>query len=95
MTCRAIIEDYKNGTSYNLSRVVAAPVSRQCARAATCKLGHLHLCAQHGRLAEEGFVDERGNVAPRNDIRAVRAKPRRSRDPLYEWARALVLEPLR
>jgi hypothetical protein len=95
MSCAATIEDYANGTSYNLSRVIAAPVSRRCARAATCKLGHLHLCTQHGKLAAEGLVDEHGNVATRADLRAVRDNPRRHPDGLYDWAKDLALEKIR
>ena len=95
MSCAAIIEDYANGTSYNLSRVIAAPASRACARAARCKLGHLQLCAQHGRLAQEGLVDHDGHVAPRGDLRAVRDNPRRFPHGLYAWARGLTLEKIR
>ena len=95
MSCAATIEDYANGTSYNLSRVIAAPASRACSRAASCKRGHLHLCAQHGKLAAEGLVDADGHVAPRGDLRAVRDNPRRFPQGLYAWARDLTLEKIR
>ena len=94
MSCTAIIEDYVNGTTNNLSRMIVTPKARQCTRTATCKLGHLHLCTQHGKLAKEGLVDKDGSVAPRGDLRAVRDNPRRFRQGLYSWARAMPLEKL-
>lgn len=94
MSCAAIIEDYANSSRYNLSRVIATPVERACTRAATCKLGPLHLCTQHGKLAREGLVDKDGRVAPRGDLRTVRANPRRFPRGLYNWARTLPLEPI-
>lgn len=94
MSCAAIIEDFAHGTRNNLRRVISTPEVRGCSRAATCKIGKLHLCAQHGRLAEEGLIDEHGRVAPRGDLRAVRDNPRRFPCGLYQWARGLVLEPL-
>ena len=94
MSCAAIIEDYARGTRNNLARVIATPEVRGCSRKATCKLGDLHLCAQHGKLAKEGLVDDRGHVAPRGDLRAVRDNPRRFPHGLYQWARRLVLEKL-
>lgn len=93
--CAAIVEDYENGTSYNLSRVIAAPAARPCSRSARCKLGHLQLCGQHGKLAKEGLVDDGGHVAPRGDLRAFRDNPRRFPRGLYSWARDLALEPIR
>lgn len=92
--CDAIVEDYANGTSNNLARMIVTPKSRCCSRGATCKLGQLHLCTQHGRLAKEGLVDKGGQVAPRGDLRAVRENPRRFPYGLYLWARGLVLEKL-
>jgi hypothetical protein len=93
--CVAIIEDYANGTTNNLSRLIVTPKMRRCARAATCKLDDLHFCTQHGKLAKEGLIDEHGNVAPRGDLRTVRDNPRRFPHGLYKWARGLVLEPIR
>jgi len=93
-SCAAIIEDYANGTRNNLAHVVVTPENRACSRTATCRLGDLQLCAQHGKLAKEGLVDERGCVAPRGDLRAVRDNPRRFPHGLYQWARSLVLEKL-
>lgn len=94
VSCAAIIEDYANGTSNNLVRMIVTPKARACSRAATCKLGKLYLCAQHGKLAKEGLVDEHGNVAPRGDLRAVRANPRSFPRGLYGWARGLPLDPI-
>lgn len=93
--CCAVIEDYANGTTNNLVRVIATPHSRTCFRAATCKLGPLHFCTQHGKLAKEGLVDEHGHVAPRGDLRAVRGSPRRFPDGLYKWSRGMRLEKIR
>lgn len=92
--CCATIEDYANGTTNNLARVIVTPHSRTCFRAATCKLGQLPFCTQHGKLAEEGLIDERGNVAPRGDLRAVRDNPRRFPNGLYAWSRGLRLEKI-
>lgn len=94
MSCAAIIEDYANGTRNNLVRVIVTPKSRVCSREATCRLGHLRLCWQHGKLAKEGLVDDDGRVAPRGDLRAVRDNPRHYPDGLYQWARHFVLEKL-
>lgn len=95
LNCAAIIEDYANGTSYNLSRVIATPHVRVCSRAATSRLGELHFCTQHGKLAKEGLVDEGGHVAPRGDLRAVRDNPRRFPYGIYQWARGVPLEKIR
>lgn len=95
MSCAAIIEDYANGTTNNLRHVIVTPKARRCSRTATCKLRNLHLCAQHGRLAKEGLIDEHGRVAPRGDLRAVRDYPRRFPRGLYQWAKELELEPIR
>ncbi len=92
--CAAIIEDYERGTRNNLSRVTVTPASRSCSRGATCAIGKLHLCTQHGKLAVDGLVDEDGQVAPRGDLRAVRDNPRHFPNGLYSWARGLVLEKL-
>lgn len=94
MNCAAIVEDYTNGTTNNLARVIVTPKVRSCARAATCRLGQLHLCTQHGKLAKEGLVDEHGNVATRGDLRAVRDNPRRFPYGLYKWTRGLPLEKI-
>ena len=92
--CAAIVEDYANGTRNNLVRVIVTPKSRACARAATCVLGHLKLCTQHGKLAKEGLVDDDGHVAPRGDLHAVRDNPRHFPNGLYQWARGLVLKKI-
>lgn len=95
MRCAAIIEDYANGTRNNLVRVIVTPKSRACSHAATYKLGHLRLCAQHGKLAAEGLVDDDGHVAPRGDLRAVRDNPQHFPDGLYPWSKGLTLEKIR
>ena len=58
-------------------------------RSATVQIGHLCLCAQHGKLAAEGLVDEAGHVAPRGDLRAFRDNPRHYPGGLHHWARGL------
>lgn len=94
MNCEATVEDYANGTTNNLRHVIVTPKSRPCSRAATCRLGTLHFCGQHAKLAKEGLVDEQGRVAPRGDLRAVRDNPRRFSRGLYQWARGLPLEQI-
>jgi len=94
--CQATIEDYANGSHYNLSRPFTAPEHRQCSRYARSKVGTLCLCALHTKLALEGLVDESGQVATRSAI----ADVRRNRNPhkfvngLYSWARNLKVENL-
>jgi hypothetical protein len=94
INCQAIVEDYENGTRNNLRRVTITPKDRPCMRSATVQLGHLCLCAQHGKLAAEGLVDEGGHVAPRGDLRAVRDNPRHFPGGLHSWARGQKLVPL-
>lgn len=87
--CQAIVEDYKNGTGYNLRRYIVTPDSRLCQRNAVSKLGKFCFCKQHTKLALEGLIDEGGQVAPRADLRAVRDNPQQHPDGLYSWARDL------
>jgi len=93
--CQATVEDYKNGTSYNLARAFTVPKHRQCSRYATSKVGTLCLCALHTRLALEGLVEENGDVATRSAIADVRRYPNKFVGGLYSWARDLKPEEIK
>lgn len=76
MTCQAIINDYENGTHYNLRRSYVSAEQRPCMKAAKVEmrspLGVVrNLCAVHARLAEEGLLTVTGHVEPRQTIRDV------------------------
>lgn len=93
--CQATIEDYKNGTSYNLARSFTVPEHRGCNRYATSKLGKLCLCALHTKLACEGLVDESGNVATRSVLADVRRYPKKFAGGIYSWAKDLTPEEIK
>ena len=94
MKCQAVIEDHKNGTRYNLSRVISVPDVRPCSFSATCKIGPLHLCSRHGELAKEGMIDNNGRVPSRSEIEIARKYPKRFPHGLFSWARDFKLERL-
>ncbi len=93
--CQATVEDYVNGSSYNLARPFTVPKHKQCSRYARSKLGTLCLCALHTKLALEGLVDEDGNVATRSALADVRRYPKKFADGLYSWARDLKPEEIK
>lgn len=92
--CQATIEDFANGTHYNLSRSFTTPEHRQCSRYAKSKVGKLCLCALHAKLALEGLVDEDGTVATRSVLADVRKYPKKFPQGVYHWARNLKAEEL-
>lgn len=90
-------EIYYNADRVLMARGVLPPHARRgimncqatigdkpCSRTAKGQVGHLHLCRKHFRLACESLIDERGRVASRADIRAVR-KHGKFPDGLYTW----------
>jgi hypothetical protein len=93
--CQATIEDYANGTSYNLSRSFTMPKNRQCSRYARSKVGNLCLCALHTKLTLEGLVDDDGTVATRGALADVRRYPHKFVGGLYSWARDLKAEEIK
>jgi len=93
--CQAQIENYRDGTSYNLARAFTVPKHQQCSRYATSKVGKFCFCALHTKLALEGLVDEGGAVATRSALADVRRYPEKFRDGLYSWARNLKPEEIK
>jgi hypothetical protein len=93
--CQATVEDYVNGTSYNLSRSFTVPKNRQCSRYARSKVGTLCLCALHTKLTLEGLVDDDGTVATRGALADVRRYPAKFVGGLYSWARNLKAEEIK
>lgn len=93
--CQATVEDYVNGTRYNLSRSLTVPDTRQCSRYAKFTLGKLCLCALHTKLALEGLVDADGEVATRSSLQDVRRYPKKFADGLFSWARGLKAEEIK
>lgn len=93
--CQATVEDYEHGSYYNLSRPFTVPKNRQCNRKARFKLGALCLCTQHTKLAQDGLVDEDGEVATRSVIRDVRKYPKKFPSGMYRWARDLTPEEIK
>lgn len=93
--CQATVEDYVNGTRYNLSRSLTVPDTRQCSRYAKFTLGKLCLCALHTKLALEGLVEENGTVATRSALADVRRYPDKFVGGLYNWAKGLKPEEIK
>jgi hypothetical protein len=93
--CQAVIEDYENGTHYNLSRSFTAPDHRQCRRNARSKVGTFCFCAMHAKLALDGLIDEGGQVATRSVIADVRKYPKKFPQGVYHWARNLTAEEIK
>lgn len=89
VACQAIVEDYANGTSYNLARSFTVPKIKPCSRAAKFKLGSLNLCALHTKLAKDGLVEADGTVAARSVRADVRRYPKKFVDGIYKWAKDL------
>lgn len=94
LKCQAVVEDYENGTHYNLSRSFTTPDHRPCSRYARSKVGKLCLCALHTKLALEGLIDESGQVATRSVLHDVRKYPKKFPNGVYCWARNLKAEEL-
>lgn len=74
--CEAIINDYENGTHYNLRRSYTSPKQRRCLkRASETRVSPLsvrrELCTAHARLADEGLLTVTGHVESRQTIRDV------------------------
>jgi hypothetical protein len=92
--CAATVEDYANGTHYNLSRPFTAPEIRPCSRAAKFKLGTLCLCATHTKLAQDGLVEDDGTVATRSVRADVRKYPKKFPSGVYKWAKNLTPEEI-
>lgn len=93
--CQAIVEDYENGTRYNISPPCTVPKAKQCSRKARAKLGKLCLCNLHTKLAQEGLVDEDGEVATRSVLRDVRKYPKKFPQGIYRWAKDLIPEEIK
>lgn len=93
--CQATVEDYENGTRFNLSRSFTVPKDKQCSRKARFKLGPLCLCALHTKLAQGGLVDEDGEVATRSVRQDVRRYPKKFPNGVYHWAQKLTPEEIK
>jgi hypothetical protein len=93
--CQATIEDFENGTHYNLSRSFTVPEHRQCRRNARSKVGTLCFCASHTKLAFDGLIDESGTVASRSVIADVRRYPKKFPKGVYHWAQKLTAEEIK
>jgi hypothetical protein len=93
--CQAVIEDFENGTHYNLSRSFTVPEHRPCRRNARSKIGTLCFCTLHTRLALEGLIDDDGQVASRSVIQDVRKYPKKFTNGIYSWARGLKAEEIK
>jgi hypothetical protein len=94
MSCEAIIEDFENGTSFNLRQRFIVPKRRHCTRRATARVGHRCFCTKHAQLAVEGLIQEDGEVATRSVISAVRRFPKKFPGGLYSWAKGLTAQPI-
>lgn len=84
MNCQAVIDDRDRPAYHAPMQRISVPGDKPCSRTAHGQVGHLHLCRKHFGLACEGLIDERGRVASRADIRAVR-KHGKFPDGLYTW----------
>lgn len=93
--CQATVEDYANGTRYNLARSCTVPENRQCSRYAKSKVGNLCLCALHTKLTLAGLVEEDGTVATRSALADVRRYPHKFVGGLYSWAKDLKPEEIK
>jgi hypothetical protein len=96
MNCQAIIEDFLGpGSRHYGPQRISIPAHRGCKRAAGFLLGGFCFCGPHVRLAQEGFIDENGQVLAKGTI----ADCRRARDAgrpirLNRWAEVLRAKPL-
>lgn len=93
--CQATVEDFENGTHYNLTRSFTVPEHRSCKRNAKVKLGSLCLCTLHAKLAKDGLVEEDGTVASRSVIADVRRYPTKFAGGIYKWAKDLMPEEIK
>lgn len=93
--CQAIVEDYVNGTHYNIRRSMTVPKEKQCSRNARMKLGKFCFCNLHTKLAQEGLIDEDGNVLTRSSLADVRKYPHKFPEGVYLWARGLTPEEIK
>jgi hypothetical protein len=95
VACQATVEDYENGTHYNIARPFTVPKIKLCSRAAKFKLGTLCLCALHTKLAQDGLVEDNGTVATRSVRADVRRYPKKFVGGIYSWARDLTPEEIK
>jgi hypothetical protein len=88
VTCQAIVEDYERPRYHASMQRIIVPGEKPCSRRGVEQVGPLCLCKTHARLAREGFVSERGEVAGRNDRREIREYQRRHGRSarLHTWA---------
>lgn len=88
-SCQAVIDDWDHLAVNAPRQALRAPGDKPCPRAGVEHVKHLCLCAQHAKMAREGFVAEDGRVAHRDDIRAVRRYPKAFPHGLGlgQWAR--------
>jgi hypothetical protein len=93
--CQATVEDFENGTRYNLARVFTIPVAKPCSRNAKLQVGKFCFCAQHAKFALEGLIDDDGSVATRNALRDVRKYPKKFLNGIYTWARDLTAKEIK
>jgi len=93
--CQATVEDFENGTRYNLARVFITPVAKPCSRNAKFQVGAFCFCTQHAKLALEGLIDDDGSVATRNALRDVRKYPKKFIGGIYNWARGLTAKEIK
>lgn len=95
VACQATVEDYANGTHYNIARPFTIPKDKPCSRAAKFKLGTLCLCALHTKLAQDGLVEDDGTVATRSVRADVRRYPTKFIGGIYRWAKDLTPEEIK
>lgn len=87
--CAAVVQtaDSNHGAKhYSMQRIVLY-ASKRCSRKAKERVGPLHLCQVHARLAREGFVAKDGTVCDRSTIRDARNNPRVFPNGFYDWAK--------
>jgi hypothetical protein len=87
MQCQAIIEDWDRPSYRAGPQRITAPGHRRCSRTAKVRIKHLEFCTVHAQLAREGMIDDKGQVAHKSDIRAVRRWPHGFPNGLHSWAR--------
>ncbi len=93
--CQATVENYRDGTSYNLARPFTVPKHQQCSRYAKSEVGKFCFCALHTKFALAGLIDDGGAVATRAALADVRKYPKKFPDGIYSWARGLKAEEIK
>ena len=87
--CQAIVDDHDHPAVYAPMQRMVTPGDKPCSRRRKERVGHLHLCSIHAKLAREGLVSETGRVAARTDINNVRRFPKRFPTGIHTWAQGV------